>query len=212
MPFDLTDCQFLGPALPEPFVRFELENELTKLKLLPKTTGQEGRELKEVWEVYRRHLAQLAVRGGPVRVRNHAIEPIVPTLGYKNIQQAAQVETREGRESGGYLLVSNDGTAKLRVWVTAFDEDIDAPAKRGQAYRFSHLRVAQRVLLASGERVGLLSNGVELRLLISGPARLAGRVVPGPRLEAKPRYTRLLPAALGPGPAGGRQGRAGPGR
>ena len=88
MPFDLSDCQFVGPALPEPFVRFELEKELTKLKLLAKTTGTDGKELKKQWEIYRRHLAQLAVRGGPVRVRNHAIEPIVDRLGYSELQQA----------------------------------------------------------------------------------------------------------------------------
>jgi hypothetical protein len=48
---------------------------------------------------------------------------------------------------------------------------LDAPNRRGRAYRFSHVRVAQRVLLAQGERVGLLTNGAELRLLISDPAR-----------------------------------------
>jgi hypothetical protein len=177
MPLELSDCQFTGPALPEPFVKFELENELTKLKLLPKTTGIEGKELKEDWQAYRRHLAQLAVRGGPLRVRNQAIEPLCQRLGYTDeIVSGDEVETREGRESGGHLLTGPDGT-KLRFWATDLDEDLDAPAKRGQAYRFSHLRIAQRVLLASGERVGLLTNGVELRLLISDPARPDSQVV-----------------------------------
>ena len=177
MPFDLTDCQFTGPALPEPFVKFELENELTKLKLLPKTTGSEGKQLKEDWEAYRRHLAQLAVRGGPLRVRNQAIEPLRERLGYTDeIESAPDVETREGREEGGYLLKSPAG-AKFRIWTTDLDEDLDAPAKRGQAYRFSHLRIAQRVLLACGERVGVLTNGVELRMLISDPARPDSQVI-----------------------------------
>ena len=177
MPFDLSDTQFTGPALPEPFVKFELENELTKLKLLPKTTGNEGKQLKDDWEAYRRHLSQLAVRGGPLRVRNQAIEPLRERLGYTGeIESAPDVETREGREDGGYLLKSPAG-AKLRVWTTDLDEDIDAPAKRGQAYRFSHLRIAQRVLLASGERVGILTNGIELRLLISDPARPDSQVI-----------------------------------
>jgi hypothetical protein len=176
MAFDLTDCQFTGPALPEPFVKFELENELTKLKLLVKITGTDGKQLKEDWDAYRRHLAQLAVRGGPLRVRNQVIEPLCKRLGYTGeIESAADVETREGREDDGYLLTA-DG-AKLRVWTTDLDEDLDAPAKRGQAYRFSHLRIAQRVLLASGERVGLLTNGVELRLLISDPARPDSQVI-----------------------------------
>jgi hypothetical protein len=174
---DLTDCQFIGPALPEPFVRFELEKELTRLKLLPKTTGKEGKQLKADWEAYRRGLAQLAVRGGPVRVRNHAVEPIVRHLGYDDIVQQPPVETREGRETGGHLLTNGDNSARLRVWITSLGEDLDAPAKRGRAYRFSHLRIAQRVLLASGERVGLLTNGVELRLLISDPARPDSQVV-----------------------------------
>jgi hypothetical protein len=203
MAFDLSDCQFVGPALPEPFVRFELEKELTKLKLLAKTTGSDGKELKQQWEIYRRHLAQLAVRGGPVRVRNHAIEPIVNRLGYTELQQAQPVETREGREAGGYLLVNGDDSAKVRVWATAFDEDLDAPAKRGQAYRFSHLRIAQRVLLACGERVGLLTNGVELRLLISDPARPDSQVVipidPGwKRSRDVPDSFRLLLALASP--------------
>jgi hypothetical protein len=192
MALDLTDCQFTGPALPEPFVRFELENELTKLKLLAKTTGRDGKQLKADWEVYRRHLAQLAVRGGPVRVRNHAVEPIIKRLGYAGLKQQDPVETREGRESGGHLLTNGDDSARLRVWVTSFDEDLDAPAKRGQAYRYSHLRIAQRVLLACGERVGLLTNGVELRLLISDPARPDSQVLipvdPGWKRNRAQRY------------------------
>lgn len=177
MPFDLSDTRFTGPALPEPFVKFELENELTKLKLLPKNIGTEGKQLKDDWDVYRRHLAQLAVRGGYVRVRNQAIEPLCQRLGYTGeIASASGVDTREGGEDGGYLLTAPDG-AKLRVWTTDLDEDLDAPAKRGQAYRFSHLRIAQRVLLASGERVGLLTNGIELRLLISDPARDLSEVI-----------------------------------
>ena len=64
-----------------------------------------------------------------------------------------------------------DRTAQIRIWCTDFNIDLDAPARRGAAYRYSYLRIAQRVLLASGERLGLLTNGVELRLLISDPAR-----------------------------------------
>ena len=70
MALDLSDCQFLGPALPEPFVRFELEKELTSRKLLPKKTGDEGKQLRSRWDVYRRHLQELAASGGPLRVRN----------------------------------------------------------------------------------------------------------------------------------------------
>lgn len=171
MPLDLTDCQFSGPALPEPFVKFELEKELNKRKLLTKTTGSDGKQLKRDWDVYRRVLRSLAASGGALRVRNHVIEPLKSLLGYEHIESAPDVQTREERESGGSLLITADGQAHLRVWTTSYDEDLFAPSKRGRAYRFSHLRIAQRVLLATGERAGLLTNGVDLMLLISDPAR-----------------------------------------
>ena len=47
MALSLQDCIFTGPALPEPFVQFELEKELTKRKLLPKATGQVGQDVAE---------------------------------------------------------------------------------------------------------------------------------------------------------------------
>ena len=43
----LRECTLTGPAFPEPFVRFELEKELTKADLLPKVTGEEGRALQD---------------------------------------------------------------------------------------------------------------------------------------------------------------------
>jgi hypothetical protein len=171
MAFDLTDCQFSGPALPEPFVKFELEKELGRLALLNKTTGDEGKKLKDDWAAYRRKLYALSTSGGPLRVRNHVIEPLLPLLGYENIEDGGEVQTRETLESGGTLLLSADRSAQLRVWSTAFDEDLYAPSQRGHAWRFSHTRVAQRVLLATGERVGLLTNGIHLLILISDPAR-----------------------------------------
>lgn len=171
MPLELNDVQFHGPALPEPFVKFELERELTRLRLLRRTTGEEGRQLKEAWNAYRHKLRLLAASGGSLRVFNHVIEPLVPLLGYTQTEDAGSVTTREDQEDGGRLLISEDGQHKLRVWTTSFDEDLHAPSKRGRAYRFSYLRVAQRVLLATGERLGLLTNGVQLMLLISDPAR-----------------------------------------
>ncbi|MBD2014343.1 hypothetical protein H6F96_10205 [Microcoleus sp. FACHB-53] len=167
----LQQCTFTGPALPEPFVQFELEKELSKEKLLSKTMGQEGKELQVSWESYRRKLRELAVRGGALRVQNHVIEPLVERLGYARLESAPKVETREGQEDGGYLFLTADNQSKLRVWCTEFETDLDAPVRRGAAYRYSHLRIAQRVLLTCGERLGLLTNGVELRLLISDPAR-----------------------------------------
>ncbi|MBD2358144.1 N-6 DNA methylase [Tolypothrix sp. FACHB-123] len=172
----LSHCTLAGPALTEPFVRFELERELNNAKLLPKTTGKEGQELQESWDVYRRKLRELAMMGGALRVKNHVIEPLAECLGYEQVEAATEVETREGKEPGGYLLQASDG-AQLRVWCTSLDEDLEAPSKRGAAYRYSYLKIAQRVLLASGERLGLLTNGMELRLLISDPARPDSQII-----------------------------------
>ncbi len=171
-----SDCTFTGPALPEPFVKFNLEAELNRLLLLPKATGADGRALDEQWQLFRRKFRELVSHGGGLRVQNHVIEPLVARLGYARIEAVEAIQTREGDEDGGALLVSEDGAAKLRVWCVDLNADLDAPARRGLAYRFSHTRIAQRVLLATGERLGLLTNGVELRLLISDPARVDSQV------------------------------------
>src|SRR5262245_47945054 len=173
----LRECTLTGPAFPEPFVRFELEKELTRANLLPKVTGEEGRMWQDAWESYRRKLRELPVRGGNIRVRNHVLEPLVSRLGYVRLETADDVHTREGQEAGGYLLTAADNSAKLRAWCTDLDEDLEAPARRGAAYRYSHVRSAQRVLLTSGERLGILTNGVELRLLISDPARPDSQII-----------------------------------
>lgn len=177
MALNLESCLFLGPALPEPFVAFDLETELTKEKVLPKNTGAEGRKLRSRWEVYRRHVRELVSSGGPIRVRNSVVAPLMEFLGYERIEPSDLVHTREGDESGGDLLITAGGEHRLRVWTTEFDTDLDAPQKRGLAARFSPVRIAQRVLLTSGERVGVVTNGVELRVLISEPARPDSEIV-----------------------------------
>ncbi|MGB3976764.1 MAG: hypothetical protein WBM02_12485 [bacterium] len=172
MTWDVLDhAKFTGPAFPSPYVRVDLEQELIKKKLLPKTTGSEGKKLQDSWDAYRRKLRNLVSQGGSVRVCNHVFEPLVERLSFKSIAKADDVGTREGLESGGYLLTSQDGGPGLRVWATDMNDDLDAPARRGRAYRFSPVRIAQRVLPATGERLGLISNGSELRILICDPAR-----------------------------------------
>jgi len=171
MALDFRDCEFFGPALPEPFVKFDLEEHLNRANLLAKGTGAEGRQLQERWEIYRRKLRELVGAGGDRRVYNNVLEPLVEQLGYARSTKQSQVSTREGMEDGGWLFESEEGEPCLRVWSVGLDTDIDAPSRRGRAYRFSWSRIVQRVLLAKSERIGLLTNGEELRLLICDPAR-----------------------------------------
>jgi len=168
MTLDLRDCTFAGPAMPEPFVKYRLENLLAKKKLLDKPAGESGKRLQESWTPLWRKLRALGEQGGEQRVLHHVLEPLVERLGWAACAPAEDVPTREGSEDGGYLLTA-DG-AVLRAWVFPVATDLDAPNKRGRAYRFSPGLVAQRVLLAKGERVGLLTDGLELRVLLSDPS------------------------------------------
>ncbi len=170
MSLELGDCSFFGPALPEPFVKFQLEGELMKRKLVPKASGGAARAFQDRWEVYRRKLRALGEHGGDRRVGNHVLEPLMERLGYERFEPQAQVITREGPEDGGWLFTAANGQT-LRAWSVSLNTDLDAPSRRGRAYRFSPSRVAQRVLLARSERAGLLTDGEELRLLLCDPAR-----------------------------------------
>ncbi len=172
MGLDLNDCAFFGPALSEPFAKFELEGYLKKSGLLPSATGDSGKALREFWEAYRRRLRNLGDQGGPLRVLHHVVEPLAEPLGYRpEPAREEEIKTREGFEDGGWLLSAREGAGSLRVWALQVGTDLDAPSKRGFAYRFSPSRVAQRVLLAKGERVGLLTDGEGLRLLLCDPSR-----------------------------------------
>jgi len=172
----LPDCTFFGPALPEPFVKFELERLLRAKDLLPEPRGEAGRRLDDQWEAYRRKLRALGEQGGERRVVGHVLEPLGTALGYGELSLAEDVATREGTEDGGWLFRGPAG-ASLRAWAVSVGTDLDAPARRGRAYRFSPVRVAQRVLLAAGERIGLLTDGEELRLLLAEPSRPDSHVV-----------------------------------
>jgi hypothetical protein len=171
MGLNLNDCNFVGPAIPEPFAKFELEALLKKKTLLPEVKGEAGKELREFWDFYRRKLRNLGERGGAVRVLHHVLEPLMKPLGFAQLLPQEQVTTREGDENGGWLFESADGKSRLRAWTVEAGIDLDAPSQRGHAYRFSPSRVAQRVLLAKNERLGVLTDGEELRLLFCDPAR-----------------------------------------
>ena len=166
MSLDLHDCSTHGPALPGPFLRFELPELLAKRGLLPKS----DRQFEQAWQSLRRQIRALGGAGGPLRVNNHIVAPLAPILGFAALQKPDPVATREGPEDAGWLLQAANG-ATLRAWSVAADTDLDAPHRSGRAYRFSPMRAAVRVLQAANERAGLLTDGTELRLLLCDPAR-----------------------------------------
>jgi hypothetical protein len=166
MTLDLPDCAVSGPVLAEPFLRHELGPLLARKALLPAP----GKPLEAGWGQVRRQLRALGGEAGPLLVCRHVIVPLAAVLGYLPPERREEVATREGVEDGGWLL-SHPGGAALRVWTVAAGTDLDVPHRRGRAYRFSAPRGAQRVLFATGERIGLLSNGDELRLLLCDPVR-----------------------------------------
>lgn len=168
MALDLRDITFTGPAMPGPFVRYKLEDLLVKKKLLARESKAAAKDTAERWRVYQRKLRALG-EGKEVRVTHHVLEPLIERLGYASLESSDKVSTREGNEDGGALLRAEDGTT-LRAWAVSVGTDLDAPNKRGRAYRFSPSLIAQRVLLAKGERIGLLTDGQELRIVLSDPS------------------------------------------
>jgi hypothetical protein len=166
---EFRDLKVFGSALPDAFVRFDLEAHLVRLKLWPRVSGPEAKRFGERFEVYRRRLRRL-VEGGPLRVFSHVLEPLAAELGYPASERCTDpVQTYEGLEDAGWRLLAKDGES-LRVWAVDFGVDLDAPSRRGDAYRFSPSRIAERVLDAAKERIALLTNGEELRVLVRSGA------------------------------------------
>lgn len=200
MNLDLSDCTFVGSALPEPFVRFELTDLLARHDLLRATSGAAA---EQAWSVVRAQLRALGGAGGPLRVHNHIVAPLAAPLGFTAPRRQEDVTTRAGVEDAGWLMAAPDGP-RLRCWSVGIGTDLDAPGRNGRAYRFSATRTAQRVLRACGETVGLLTNGEVLRVLLCDPSRadsytdipLTGRT--GWREQAMlPDSYRLLVALAG---------------
>jgi hypothetical protein len=162
------DLLFHGPALPEAFVRHELEKMLGTH--LPKARAVQGE-----WEKFRKSLRQpLTLQSGRWRIKNVVLDPLLASLVYEAQPAGDPVRTREGPEGPG-LLWGQD-TVRIRAFPSDYQADLDAPAQKGLTYRHTPQRIAERILLATGERVGLLTNGDELRLLLSDPARPASFV------------------------------------
>lgn len=179
MALDLADCSFFGPALPAPFVQLRMERLLRAHDLLPRERGADGRPLQDSWATYRRALRALGEAGGALQVADQVLLPLCQRLGYAQLSRQEPVTTPEGEEAGGFLCeagAADSGSARLRVWSVDLDTDLDVPSRRGRAFRFSPNQAAHRVLLARGERLGLLTNGRELRLLLGELARRASHV------------------------------------
>jgi hypothetical protein len=162
------DVLFQGPALPEAFVRHELNKMLGAH--LPKPRAVQGD-----WEKFRKSLRQpLTLQSGRWRIKNVVLDPLLASLGYDAQPAGDPVRTREGPEGPGLLW--GRGAVRIRAFPCDYQADLDAPAEKGLTYRHTPQRIAERILLAAGERVGLLTNGDELRLLLSDPARPASFV------------------------------------
>ena len=145
MTLDLDDCILSGSAVTAPFLR----EGLAELVDLPDDAG---------WDAVRDAFGSNVQR---------MMGKLAAALGYGRPLRQGSVATREGEEDGGWLLKAASGSA-LRAWPVAGGTDLDAV---GKSYRGSPTRVAQRVLLARGERAGLLTNGDMLRLLLCDPSR-----------------------------------------
>lgn len=157
------DVLFSGPALPEAFVRHELEKLLATYLPKPKA-------VQDDWEKYRKELRKpLTLQSGRFRVKNLVLDPLAELVGYESKPGGDPVHTREGLEGPGFLW--QQGKVQIRVFPCDYQADLDAPAEKGLTYRHTPQRIAERILLAAGERVGLLTNGDELRFLLSDPAR-----------------------------------------
>jgi hypothetical protein len=154
---ELDDCIVAGSVVTEPFLR----DGLARVVDLPRAS-------EVVWTDLRRSLRA----GGAGRVHQHVTAKLASAFGYGRPLREDAVTTREGQEDGGWLLRTAGG--HLRAWSIASDIDLDGPERSARAYRSSPTRIAQRVLLARGERAGLLTNGDVLRVLLCEPARSDG--------------------------------------
>jgi hypothetical protein len=192
-----SECVFTGPLLTPGFVSRELPGLLARHGLYPADPVAS-------WHKIQQGLRDFTAMGGPVRVLHHIVNPLAAALGYTDVRRQDAVVTREGPEESGYSL-NGSGGSSLRAWTFAADTDLDTPSRRGTATRISPLRRASRVLRASGECAGLLTNGLEIRLLLCDPSGpdshvvvpLVGRTGWTSRLDV-PESFRLIAALASP--------------
>jgi Eco57I restriction-modification methylase/N-6 DNA methylase len=155
MTLDLDDCILAGPAMTLEFLRDGLA-QVVDLR----------REAAPAWDALRGSLRV----GGAQRVHQHVTTTLAEVFGYGHPLRQHAVITREGKEDGGWLLQAANGE-QLRAWSIPSDLDLEALERSPRAFRSSPTRIAQRVLLASGEQAGLLTNGDAVRLLLCDKSR-----------------------------------------
>jgi hypothetical protein len=182
---DFDDCVLVGSAMTETFLREGLA------QVANVSSGVEAG-----WDGFR---ASLRI-GGAQRVHQHVMTKLASAFGYGRPLRQHSVSTREGQEDGGWLLQATNGE-RLRAWSISSDVDLDGPERSVRAFRSSPTRIAQRVLLATGERAGLLANGEIVRLLLCDPSRWDSHLsvgIDGWRQEKLPPDSfRILKALAG---------------
>ena len=155
MTLDFEDCTLSGPAITAPFLRNGFSQMIGLLD-----------DVESAWDEVRTSLRT----GGAQRVHQHVTSKLASAFGYRRPLHQDPVTTREGQEDGGWLLQAPGG-GRLRAWSISSDIDLDGPERSVRAYRSSPTRIAQRVLLARNEHIGLMTNGEVVRLLLCDPSR-----------------------------------------
>src|SRR3954463_8511591 len=102
MTLDLDDTALGGTALTPLFLRFELGALLARRGLLVPPD-------MPAWHAWRARVRGGGRLAGPLHVHNHVIAPLAPCLGYAVPVRQSPVQTREGAEDGGWLMVAPDG-------------------------------------------------------------------------------------------------------
>lgn len=151
---DLELVRVVGSAMTPHFVRTGLRDAMRRIK--PVDSGR----TVHVHAQLRRHLALVDPTAGADTILRHVLAPLAGPLPRRH----GPVRTREGREDGGHDL------GGMRAWAITGDLDAskDAITRSGRVRGGPTARAA-RVLRASGERLGLLANAAEVRLLICDP-------------------------------------------
>jgi len=170
MTWDLQYGNFSGFLFSEERDRTQLEPQplLQEIEtLLHARPGEAEQELAASWSAYRDNLCRLGSVCSPSEVEELVLKPLAERLGYGSMAHQELVVTVVGPRDGGWLLQDEESGGQLRCWSVDRGIDLDVPRTRDGVVAGSPQNSALNVLLATGERAGLLTNGDELRFLVS---------------------------------------------